>query len=267
LFGRILLQDLKQAIARRERGRDHRPTMIVIDEFAALREPEQIQDLLLQARSAGAAIVLSSQFLPRDETLNAAVKGAGLLLALRTTEEDAQHVAGMIGTEKAISMTTQTTNPNLFDTSGTTGMGSVRNVERYLFHPNLIKQLPDAAAVLKLDRPKLGRMETVIRIWQASTEWKDNMIRFPGLNRRIEARALPQPSWRDRLARLIDRESPLMGYLLCEQCGHQRLLHHPWAPKMIAEHRHCYYPECSCSGFEEPSFEEIRPRRSGNSGG
>ncbi|MGH7868727.1 MAG: type IV secretion system DNA-binding domain-containing protein, partial [Candidatus Dormibacteraceae bacterium] len=159
LFGRILLQDLKQAIARRERGRDHRPTMIVIDEFAALREPEQIQDLLLQARSAGAAIVLSSQFLPRDETLNAAVKGAGLLLALRTTEEDAQHVAGMIGTEKAISMTTQTTNPNLFDTSGTTGMGSVRNVERYLFHPNLIKQLPDAAAVLKLDRPKLGRME------------------------------------------------------------------------------------------------------------
>ena len=56
LMGRVLIQDLKQACARRLRavsnGETRAPVLCAIDEFAALKEARQIIDLLLQARQA-----------------------------------------------------------------------------------------------------------------------------------------------------------------------------------------------------------------------
>ena len=54
LLGRVIIQDLKQACGRRLRAGSESlaPTLIAIDEFAALKDAKQIIDLLLQARQA-----------------------------------------------------------------------------------------------------------------------------------------------------------------------------------------------------------------------
>ncbi len=188
LMGRVLLQDLKQAVARRECrlvGLAHqlpasmsmavagvRPgnTLLVVDEFAALRDPVQLQDLLLQARSAGVTLALSSQLLPQDPGLAAAVKGVGLVASLRVSDVDAQQVADLFGTYEALETTQQTGVAGGLTTH--TGTGSVRTVQRYIAHPNEIKRLPDASAVVKLDRPGgRGRVVTVVRFWPPAGDW------------------------------------------------------------------------------------------------
>lgn len=188
LMGRVLLQDLKQAVARRERGLGgfarHLPAsmatavvgarpgnaLLVVDEFAALRDPVQLQDLLLQARSAGVTLALSSQLLPQDPGLAAAVKGVGLVASLRVSDVDAQQVADLFGTYDALETTQQTGVAGGQTTH--TGTGSVRTVQRYIAHPNEIKRLPDASAVVKLDQPGgRGRLVTVVRFWPPAADW------------------------------------------------------------------------------------------------
>jgi hypothetical protein len=55
-----------------------------------------------------------------------------------------------------------------------TGTGSVRTVQRYIAHPNEVKRLPDASAVVKLDHARgLGRTVTVVRFWPPAADWPD----------------------------------------------------------------------------------------------
>jgi Type IV secretion-system coupling protein DNA-binding domain len=67
LFGRVIIQDLKQVCDERmraiDRGESLMPVLIVFDEFAALREATQIVDLLLQARQALTPLVIATQYL------------------------------------------------------------------------------------------------------------------------------------------------------------------------------------------------------------
>lgn len=102
LLGRVVLQDIKDVAKARieavERGKTIVPVLLIIDEFAALREAEQINDLLLQGRAAQMRIVVASQFLPRDETLRKVVVGADLLLVHRVQADDADVLAKQVGT-------------------------------------------------------------------------------------------------------------------------------------------------------------------------
>jgi len=102
LLGRVVLQDLKEVakarLEARKRGETVAPILVVIDEFAALREAEQINDLLLQGREAQMRIVVASQFLPKDETLRKLVVGANLLLVHRVQADDADVLAKQVGT-------------------------------------------------------------------------------------------------------------------------------------------------------------------------
>ena len=100
LLGRVIIQDLKQACGRRLRGGTDSlaPTLIAIDEFAALKDAKQIIDLLLQARQAKLPLVLSTQLLPQDPDLRSAVLQAGLLIAHRLQAADAEEIAAQFGT-------------------------------------------------------------------------------------------------------------------------------------------------------------------------
>jgi hypothetical protein len=93
LMGRVIIQDLKQACARRlrivARGGTVAPVLCAIDEFAALNEAKQIIDLLLQARQAAMPFLLATQFLPQDPDLRKAVLQAGLLVVHRLEAADA----------------------------------------------------------------------------------------------------------------------------------------------------------------------------------
>ncbi len=106
LMARVLAQDVKVAAYRRlsESGA---PALLVLDEFAALGDPEQVQDLLRQAREARISVVVSTQTLPQDPALCSAVLQSGCVIAHRLETENAQRMAATFWTRKANEVTRQ----------------------------------------------------------------------------------------------------------------------------------------------------------------
>jgi hypothetical protein len=148
LFGRVITQDLKQLCDARmraiEKGKTPSPVLICYDEFAALREATQIVDLLLQARQARAPILVATQFIPEDIPIRKPVLGAGVIIAHALEAEDAEIIARQIGTHTSPLLTAQVDYE-----SGESQKGSVRWIEEFDIHPNLLKDLgPGQAAVL-----------------------------------------------------------------------------------------------------------------------
>jgi hypothetical protein len=165
LFGRVILQDLKQLCAERMRaileGQDVASTLIVLDEFAALREATQVVDLLLQAREAKTPLVVATQFIPIEDTIRSPVMSAGVLIVHRLEAEDADKIAAQFGTRTRTALTAQVD----YET-GTSEKGSVRWVEEFNIHPNDLKELPVGSAAVYA-RPTKRR--AVVRITSPST--------------------------------------------------------------------------------------------------
>jgi Type IV secretion-system coupling protein DNA-binding domain len=148
LMGRVIVQDLKQLCARRLRQLSHgltlTPIVLVIDEFAALDEPEQLLDLLRQAREALVTIVLSTQHMPETYALQQACLGAGLIVAHRVSAPDAEMIAAQFGTRPANDITHQ-----IDYASGVSEKGSIRRVDKFHVHPNELREFVPGQAALK----------------------------------------------------------------------------------------------------------------------
>ncbi len=102
-------------------------------------------DLLRQAREARVAAVVSTQQLPDPRTAHAlrgALLGAGLLIAHRIGPDDADAVARVIGTERAVQVT------RTLGEEGSPPRRSVRSVDRFAVDPNVMKQLATGEAVV-----------------------------------------------------------------------------------------------------------------------
>jgi hypothetical protein len=138
LMGRVIAQDLKQVCATRlkmlSRGAMLAPVLAIFDEFAALREADQLSDLLRQARQALMPVVVSTQYIPETVDLRKSVLGAGLLLCHRVESEDANALAEALGTWTR----TELTNQLDFET-GYTQKGTIKQVEAYSVHPNVLR--------------------------------------------------------------------------------------------------------------------------------
>jgi len=162
LFGRVVTNDLKQVCAQRmraiERGEDPFPVLVIYDEFAALREAQQIIDLLLQARQARCPLVVATQFLPEDAAIRKPVLSAGVLIAHRVEASDADVIASQFGTHTTTNLTTQVD----YD-EGTTSKGSVRWVEEFNVHPNKLKELPVGIAAVYARRSQRRQVVRVQR--------------------------------------------------------------------------------------------------------
>jgi hypothetical protein len=148
LMGRVIAQDLKQVCARRLRlvgsGQAVTPVLVAFDEFAALREAEQITDLLLQARQAEMPVLLSTQYLPEAVPIRKAALQAGVLVVHRLDAKDAEEIAAQFGTKSTWKVTHQ-----MDWETGSTSKGSVRDVEEYVVHPNLLRRLPVGQAAVR----------------------------------------------------------------------------------------------------------------------
>jgi type IV secretory pathway TraG/TraD family ATPase VirD4 len=108
LVGRVLVQHLKQVCYEALRSADRRQALIVVDEFASLGEASQLVDLLLQAREARLALIVSSQFVPRTAALRHAVLGAGALVVHQIgSAEDADLIARTLGTRTTFEIARQ----------------------------------------------------------------------------------------------------------------------------------------------------------------
>ena len=148
LMGRIVAQDLKQQCAKRVRALAERqpvvPMLIIFDEFAALREAEQVVDLLLQARQAQMPAVVSTQYIPEKLNIRQAVLQAGLIIAHRLEATDAETIAAQFGTRRKFDYTVQ-----IDQRVGPTGLGSVHRVDAYNVHPNDLRDMKRGYAAVR----------------------------------------------------------------------------------------------------------------------
>ena len=142
LCARLIAQDLKSACARRlERGGTSVPFLVIFDEFAALKAAasENLVDLLLQARQAMMQLVIATQFLPEDVAIRAACLSVGLLICHRigAGQSDTEELASAFGTRQKWESTLQ-----LDRATGFSEKGSMRRVDAYIQHPNVLRALP-----------------------------------------------------------------------------------------------------------------------------
>ena len=100
LVGRVLIQHLKQVAYDALWSDPPGPGLVLFDEFASLGDAVQMVDLLLQAREARLAVVVSTQHLPRSTSvLRKALLGSGMLAVHQVgAPEDAEAMARAIGT-------------------------------------------------------------------------------------------------------------------------------------------------------------------------
>ena len=159
----VVLTDVAAVAGARLRERPSTTAMVWVDEFSAMR-PGPLASLFARVRSAEIALVLSTQevsdLVREDPTFRAAVAtNVSTVLAHRVHDPDsAEWLASLIGTRSGWQETSQVEARNDWGEAtavgGATGLGTVREVEAYVVHPNRIKSLPDHHAYLaRLDRP------------------------------------------------------------------------------------------------------------------
>lgn len=162
-IGTLAVQDLSACfgrLARDDWGRDHM-CPVILDEFSALGTPK-VADLYARARSAGGAVLLATQDLDADleavsSQFAAAVRtNANVWLVLRQTRgEAADAIARDIGSRLAWKETLQVEDD--WDVLGglhaASGVGSLREVDEFILHPNEIKSLPQGGAYLVIKIP------------------------------------------------------------------------------------------------------------------
>lgn len=154
-LGKLILQELAWCIGERERLRDNNFTSVILDEF-----PEFIYEgfisILNKARSAKVAMHLCHQALSdftaisesfaRSINTNTNVKCILGLNDPETADFYARHL-GTLTTEK---YTEQTVEGGFFRNKEETGRASMREVESYKIHPNILKGLYQGKGVIHL---------------------------------------------------------------------------------------------------------------------
>ena len=154
-LGKLILQELAWCIGERERLRDNNFTAVILDEF-----PEFVYEgfisILNKARSAKVAMHLCHQALSdltavsesfaRSINTNTNVK---CILGLNDPET-ADFYARHLGTTTTEKYTEQTVEGGFFRNKEETGRASMREVESYKVHPNILKSLYQGNGVIHL---------------------------------------------------------------------------------------------------------------------
>jgi hypothetical protein len=145
LVGRVLIQHLKQVAYAALWSDEPRPGLVVFDEFASLGEAVQLSDLLLQAREARLAVVVSTQQLPREPLLRKALLGAGALFAHQVgAPEDAEAIARALGTRAGTEIVRQVQ----LGPAGPLARRFLRNRESFVVSPDQLARLPIGQAAI-----------------------------------------------------------------------------------------------------------------------
>ena len=147
LVGRVLIQHLKQVAYAGLWSNQPHPALIVFDEFASLGEAVQLIDLLLQAREARLAVVVSTQQLPREPVLRKALLGAGTLVAHQVgAPEDAESMARALGTRRGTEIVRQIQ----LGPTGPIARRLLRSRESFLISPDELARLPVGQAAISI---------------------------------------------------------------------------------------------------------------------
>ena len=159
LLAKVLLQELKVLADARLRQPDRVPMLLIIDELAALGEATQLVDLLLQSREAGIVVVASSQFLPRDIALRAALLGAGVVVAHGVATQDADLLAAQFGTHPVSTYTTTVDHE-----TGTATRSALRRDEDDTVPANRLRELGVGEAALRVVKNRQPLRHRIIHV-------------------------------------------------------------------------------------------------------
>ncbi len=150
-FGKLVINDLKATLSEYINTSPCK-VLIVFDEFSSF-SGEEVQNLTSQGRSAGAHVVTGTQSIADLEravdSKGAAFRNAMLenyrtwIVHSQNTVEGAEFFAKSIGTRTDYEPTVQ------IGEDGVTGMGSIREVQEFLVHPNDFKRLKTGEAYFK----------------------------------------------------------------------------------------------------------------------
>jgi hypothetical protein len=157
LVGRVLIQHLKQVAYTGLWSEVPRPGLLLFDEFASLGDATQLIDLLLQAREARLAVVVSTQQLPRNaEVLRKALLGAGVLIVHQVgAPEDADALARALGARNA----TEIVRHVELRPAGPALRRVLRSRDAFLISPDELSRLPIGQAALSV---RFGRQRVVL---------------------------------------------------------------------------------------------------------
>ena len=147
-FGRLMINDLKATLS--EYLDNSAKVLIVFDEFSSFSGAE-VLNLINQSRSAGAHIVTGTQSIAdfdRSVTDNGGAfckqilsNHKNIIVHALNSAEDAELFSRSIGTNIAYEPTVQ------IDEDGLTGMGSIRETNEFILHPNVFKNLETGEAI------------------------------------------------------------------------------------------------------------------------
>jgi type IV secretory pathway TraG/TraD family ATPase VirD4 len=169
---------------------------VVIDEFSSFVTP-QFVSLISQARSQNFAVTIAHQTLAdlqrlSEEAQLAVMGNTNIKMAFRLeVPADAETLAKMAGTRQVLEQTYQTEQGFLGE--GLSGRGSVKSVEEYVIHPNVIKRLGTGETAFIRKSPLTYSVVHVTRAWQPeSDEAGSQALRDQLFERRREE---PPPAW------------------------------------------------------------------------
>jgi hypothetical protein len=150
MFGAALIQDLVSIAGARQTG-DHRPVLIVIDEFPAIAAPLAV-NLLERGRSANYSVALGVQDvagIEQGENTGLTERIVGNLTALlvhrQVVPSSRELIATIVGTVGTWARTRQ-----VRAGLGTTGLGSLTREREFALHPDELSSLRPGEAYLIL---------------------------------------------------------------------------------------------------------------------
>lgn len=151
LIGRLIINDIKTAISRHAEQDTGQRVMLIFDEFDVFATPEVI-NIINKSRDAGFEALIAFQSLAdldqADPVLRKRiVQNCNTLIVHRQNEwHDAEEWAKNFGTKEGVAKTYQTQEAEI---GGLSGMGSMREVEEFHFHPSELKTLPVGIACVR----------------------------------------------------------------------------------------------------------------------
>lgn len=162
-LGSLVLQDLI-AVMSRLKAEDYarnRLCLTIVDEFSALGG-SSLRDLFARSRSAGGAVVLASQDLDADleavspEFASAVKTNANIVILHRQTGDAASGWSERLGTQQTWTETLQIQDDiDVYGTqSAASGVGSLRQTDEFIVHPNTLKTLGQGVVILNMNHPK-----------------------------------------------------------------------------------------------------------------
>ena len=185
-LGKIILQDLKAASARvdNEIPRAERKSFaVIVDEFADMAT-EDFVGFLDRARSSKIGVVVAHQEIAdlsriSPEFAQRLMNSTSTLFAfLQKLPDSSELIAGVAGTRKTREVTEQAETDWLFG-ERKTGMKSIKEVDEFVIHPNVIRSLNvgECVMVQKYPRSKSAvvRVKPEMNSYLANEEVQDTL--------------------------------------------------------------------------------------------